>query len=191
MESESASPWMRRVCGAGVVELHGVDEQVVGGDGEGADGGEHGEARGLDDVDAVDGGGVDFGDGDGERGGADEAVEGFALRVGELFGVLEAGAGEIVEALGQDDGGGDDGAEEAAAAHLVDAGDRAKAAEAQGLFVRVGADQELQHALLDRGGGDGARGTRGVGHKWSSRAASIAAQSRKRGQKKECVFRHG
>ena len=66
--------------GAGVVELHGVDEEVVGGDGEGADGGEHGEARGLVDVDAVDGGGVDFGDGDGERGGADEAVERFALR---------------------------------------------------------------------------------------------------------------
>ena len=64
-------------AGVGKVErsrLHGVDEQVVWRDGEGADGGQHGEARGLVDVDAVDGGGVDLGDGEGEGGGADEAV---------------------------------------------------------------------------------------------------------------------
>ena len=78
--------------GAGVVEPHGVDEEMVGGDGEGADGGEHGEARGLVDVDAVDGGGVDLGDGSGECGGADEAVEGFALWGCQLFGVAESGA---------------------------------------------------------------------------------------------------
>ena len=66
---------------AGMVEPHGVDEGVVGGDGERTDGGEHGEARGLVDVDAVDGGGVDLCDGDGESGGADEAVERFALAV--------------------------------------------------------------------------------------------------------------
>jgi len=122
-----------------------------------ADGGEHGEARGLVDVDAVDGGGVDLGDGDGECGGTDEAVERFAARGCELFGVAEAGAGERVELRGQNDGGGDDGAEERAAAHLVYAGDRAEAAEAQGLFVRVGADERLQQALFG-GGGDGARG---------------------------------
>jgi len=176
----------------GEIELHGVDEEVVGRDGEGADGGEHGEARGLIDVDAVDGGSVDLGDGDGQRGRADEAVERFALEVGELLGVFEAGAGEIVYALGQDDGGGDDRAEETSAADLVDAGDRAEAAEAQGLLGCVGADERLQQALLGGGGRDAVRGTtRGAGHKWSSRAVSIAAQSRQRGQKKECVFRHG
>jgi hypothetical protein len=41
---------------------------------KGADGGQHGQARGLVDVDAVDGGGVDLGDGDGEGGGANEDV---------------------------------------------------------------------------------------------------------------------
>ena len=148
-----------------MVELHGVDEEVVGRDGEGADGGEHGEARGLDDVDAVDGGGVDLGDGDGERGGADEAVERFALEMGELFGVAEAGAGECGEVFRQDDGGGDDWAEETSAAHLVDARDEAEAAKAQGLLVRAGADQRLQQALFGGGGEDGARGARGVGRR--------------------------
>ena len=126
---------------AGVeIELHGVDEEVVGGDGEGADGGEHGEARGLVDVDAVDGGGIDLGDGDGEGGGADEAIERLALEAGELLGVAEAGAGEGVEVFRQDDGCGDDWAKETSAAYLVDAGDRAEAAEAQGLLGCAGAD---------------------------------------------------
>ena len=53
---------------------------------------------------------------------------------------LEAGAGECGEVCRQNDGGGDDGAEEATAARLVDAGDEAEAAEAQGLLGRVGAD---------------------------------------------------
>ncbi len=128
---------------------------MVGLEGEAGDGGEHGDARGLVDVDAVDGLGVDLGDGDGEGDAADAAVELFALFAGELFGVFEAGAGEGVGAFGQDDGGGDDGAEERAAADLVDAGDGAEAAIAEGLLGCVGADEELQHALLGGGGGDG------------------------------------
>ncbi len=122
---------------AGVVEAHGVDEEVVGGDGEGVDGGEHGEAGGLVDVDAVDGLGVDFGDGDGDGGAADVLVEGLAVFAGELLGVLEAGAGEGGGSLRQDDGGGDDGAEESAASDLVDAGDEAVAAVAERLLRRV------------------------------------------------------
>ena len=93
------------------------------------------------------------------------AVERLALLGGELLGVLQPGAGEIVEALRQDDGGGDDRAEETAAAHLVDAGDEAKAAGAQGVFGCAGADERLQQALLGGGGRDAARGTtRGAGH---------------------------
>ncbi len=68
--------------GAGVVDAQGVDEQVVGCDGEALDGVEHGEAGGLVDVDAVDGFGVDFGDGDSEGDLADLAVELFALLAG-------------------------------------------------------------------------------------------------------------
>ena len=95
--------------GAVVVDAHGVDEQVVGGGGEALDGGEHGEARGLVDVDAVDGGGVDFGDRDGEGHAADALVEALAVFAGELLGVGEAGLGERLDVAREDDGGGDDG----------------------------------------------------------------------------------
>jgi len=87
---------------------------VVGGDGEALDGLEHGEAGGLVDVDAVDGLGVDFGDGDRDGELADLAVEELALFSGELLGVFEAEAGEGGGAGGKDDGRGDDGAEESA-----------------------------------------------------------------------------
>ena len=102
--------------GARVVEAHGVNQQVVGRESEALDGGEHGDARGLVDVDAVDGLGVHLGDGDGEGAAADMAVEPLALLAVELLGVREAGAGEGADAGWEDDCGGDDGAEERAAA---------------------------------------------------------------------------
>jgi hypothetical protein len=80
------------------------------------------------------------------------------VRLGELLGVFEPGIGEGGHVLGQDDGGGYDRAEESAAADLVDAGDGEEAAETEGLLVCVAADEELEHALLGGGGGDGRRG---------------------------------
>ena len=65
---------------AGMVETHGVDEQVVGREGAAVHGGQHGDARGLVDVDAVDGLGVHLGDGDGEGTAADVAIEALARR---------------------------------------------------------------------------------------------------------------
>ena len=145
----------------GEIEAHGVDEEVVGGDGELLDGEEHGEARGLVDVDAVDGLGVDFGDGDGESDAANLAVEELALLAGELLGVFEAEAGEGGGAGGEDDGGGDDGAEESAATDFVDAGYGEEAVVAKGLLGRVGADELLEHLLLGGGFGDAGDGRNG------------------------------
>jgi len=73
---------------AGVVDVHGIDQQMIRFDGEVADGGQHGETRGLIDIDAIYGCGVDLGDGECECRRANELVEGFALRTGELFGIL-------------------------------------------------------------------------------------------------------
>ena len=140
--------------GAGMVDTHGVDEEVVGRGGEALDGQEHGEAGGLVDIDAVDGFGVDFGDGEAEGDLADLAVELLALLAGELFGVFEAHARESGEAGGKDDGGGDDGAEESAAADFIDTRDAEEAVVAEGLLGRVGADELLEHLLLGSGLGD-------------------------------------
>ena len=140
------------------VYVHGVDEQVVGGDGEALDGEEHGEAGGLVDVDAVDGLGIDFGDGDRDGELADLAVEELSLLAGELLGVLEAEAGEGGGAGGEDDGGGDNGAEESPAADFVDSGDGAEAVVAEGLLGRVAADELLEHLLLGGGPGDASDG---------------------------------
>jgi hypothetical protein len=145
----------------GEVEEHGVDEEVVGGEGEALDGEEHGEAGGLVDVEAVDGGGVDFGDGEGEGVLADLAVEELALVLGELLGVFEAEAGEGGGARGEDDGGGDDGAEEGSSTDFVDTGDEGEAVVAEGLLGGVGADELLEHLLLGGGPGDASGGGNG------------------------------
>ena len=70
---------------------------------------------------------------------------------------LRPAAASGVEVFWQDDGGGDDRAKERTAADLVHARDGAEAVESQGLFVRAGADQKLEHALLGAGHGDGLR----------------------------------
>ncbi len=136
------------------VEEHGVDEEVVGLGGEALDGAEHSEAGGLVDVDAVDGLGIDFGDGDAEGDFADLAVEKLALLAGELLGVFEAEAGERGCAGGEDDRGGHDRTEERSAADLVNSGNEGEAVVAEGLLRGVGADELLEHLLLGRGLGD-------------------------------------
>ena len=138
--------------GAVVVDAEGVDQEVVGREGEALDGEEHGEARGLVDVDAVDGVGIDRGYREGERRAADATVEAFTVFAGELLGVGEAGAGKGGAACGEDDGGGDDGSEEGSAADFVDAGDGGCAAIAEGLLRCVGADELAEHELLEGAG---------------------------------------
>ena len=77
-----------------------------------------------------------------------------ALFAGELLGVFEAGGGEFVEALGEDDGCGYDRAEERAAAYLIDSGDALEAVIAEGLLGRVTANEQFEHALLFCRSGD-------------------------------------
>jgi hypothetical protein len=139
---------------AGMVETHCVDEKVIGRDGELADGGEHGKAGGLVDVDAVDGGGVYFGnrEADGKR--ADDGDEALAVLGCELLGVGKAGFGEGCEGFWQDDRGGDDGTEESATSDLVDTGDEGVAATSEGLLGGVGADELTEHPLLEGGWGE-------------------------------------
>ena len=133
---------------AGPVDLiAAVDEEIVGGEGELLDGEAHGEERGLADVDAVDGCGVDGGDGEGYGFQADFGIELVALLFGELLGVGEAGE---AAAFGQDDCGGYDGAEERAAANFVQAGDLEKAGLASGVFQRDSADGGAGHGISIR-----------------------------------------
>ena len=62
-----------------------VDEQEIGADGELLDGQAHGQQRGLANIDAVDGFGIDGGDGPGHGVAADFAVEPGALLRGEFL----------------------------------------------------------------------------------------------------------
>lgn len=152
-EAERVAVIQLGLC-AGVVDEHGVDDEVVGSVGELLDGGEHSHTGGLVDVDAVDGFGIDFSDGVGESDAADFAIEFFALLAGELFGVGEAHAGEDAGFFRQDNGGCNDGTEERAAADFVNASDAAVAMVAESLLGGVGADELLEHLLLGRGLGD-------------------------------------
>ena len=156
--------------GAGMIDAHGVNEQVVGCDAEALDGDEHGEAGGLVDVEAIDGLGVDFGDRKGDGNLADLAIEALALLAGELLGVFETHAGEDSDLRRENHGGGDDGAEERTATDFVDAGDDAVAVVAQGLLRRVGADELLEHLLLGGGFGDAVdgRNVEEQGHRYAS-----------------------
>ncbi len=102
------------------VELHGVEQKIVGDDAELLEGGCHGLAAGLVNVPGVNALGVDFGDRPGEGMFADARSE-FSAAIGsEFFGVVEADDA----AFGiQDYCGGYHGAEESAAAGFIDAGD--------------------------------------------------------------------
>jgi len=102
------------------VELHGVEEEIVGSDGEQLEGGGHGLAAGLVDIPSIDALGVDFGNGPGDGVFADARGQLGATIGREFFGVVEADDA----ALGIEDyGSGDYRAEEGAAAGFVEAGD--------------------------------------------------------------------
>jgi hypothetical protein len=133
-----------------VVDAHGVDEEMIWRGGEAGDGVEHGKAGGLVDVDVVDGGGVDFCDGDGESEGLNFREEALSLGCGELLGVAEALECGFSR---EDDGSGDDGTEEGSATDFIDPGDESGSLGAGRTFVAVRADEGAEHALLACGGG--------------------------------------
>ena len=111
------------------VELHSVDQEIVGNDGKLLERCGHGLAAGLIDVPGVDAGGINFGDGPRERVFANADGEFVATFGGNFLGIVEADDA----ALGiEDDGGGNDRTEESAAAGFVDAGDARPAEFARG-----------------------------------------------------------
>src|SRR5216684_6890349 len=111
------------------VELHSVDQEIVGNDVKLLERGGHGLVAGLVDVPGVDAGGIDFGDGPRERVFTNAESE-FAAAFGRNFvGIVEADDA----ALGiENDGGGNDRAEESAAAGFINAGDARPAEFARG-----------------------------------------------------------
>src|SRR5690242_10206928 len=111
------------------IELHGVDQEIVGNDGELLERGGHGLAAGLINVPSVDAGGIHFSDGPRYRVFANAEGEFGTVIGGNFFGVVEADN----TALGvEDDGGGNDRAEKSAAAGFVNAGDARPAEFARG-----------------------------------------------------------
>ena len=137
---------------AGVVEAERVDEQVVGCGCELEDGLCHRELGRLVDVNTVDGGGIDFFDGDGNGLLLDHFGEALAVFAQELFRVTQAADAGV---LGENDGGGDHAAEERASAYFVYSGDGGEALGARGFLVFIAADEGAKHAHLSSGGGEG------------------------------------
>ncbi len=105
----------------------------------------------LINVDGIDHGGVNGGDGESDGALADALGEDFAALGFELLAIVETADGAIG---GKDDGGGDDGAEEGAAADLIDPGNGVETARAQ---------FPLQRSLAAdfAGDGNGPHGDRG------------------------------
>src|ERR1043165_1624867 len=101
-----------------------VQQEDVGTDGEVLDRLLHGQLRGLEDVDAVDGDGLDDADGDGAGPVEDVAADGQAvLEVDEKLGVVDAKKSRLGV---EDHARGHDGAGQTAAPDLVRSGDGAK-----------------------------------------------------------------
>ena len=143
MEKLVASPWMTACCGQSQSMVSRPSMSRKSGlRGKLLDGETHGQQRCVADVDAVDGFGVNGGDGPGDGVGANLNVELVALFFGELLGVGEALA---MEAGREDYRCGDDRPEERAAAHLVEAGNAQGAAAARGLFQRPSANRGYGH----------------------------------------------
>ncbi len=113
------------------VERERVNQEEVRSGSELFDGQLHGEARSLVDIDAVDDSGVDGGDRPGGGALANAFGEHGAAGGIELLAVVQSANGAVRR---QDDGGGEDGAEQRAAAHFIDAGDRAEPTRAHLAF---------------------------------------------------------
>src|SRR5256885_16189675 len=111
------------------VELHGVDQEIVGNDGKLLERSGHGLAAGLIDVPCIDAGGINFGDGPGEGVLADAGGKIIAAFGRNFLGIVEADNA----ALGiEDDGGGNDRTEKSATAGFVNASDARPAEFARG-----------------------------------------------------------
>ena len=142
---------------AGVIDAEGIDEQMIGRYVEALDSEEHGETRGLVDIDRVYGLGCDLCNTDGDGHAADAAIHGFTVLAGHLFGIFQAALCEGGDAFRKDYRSGDDRAKERSPADFINACDPFEAVVAERLLGRIAADEELQHPLLRSGGFYGLR----------------------------------
>ena len=111
------------------VELHCVDQEIVGNDGKLLERGGHGLAAGLINVPGVDAGGINFGDSPRDGVFTNAESEFRTMIGGNFFGVVETDNA----ALGvEDNGGGNDRAEKSTATGFVNAGDARPAEFARG-----------------------------------------------------------
>lgn len=111
-----------------------VDEHVMGLDGERRDGAPHGLVRSAEDIDAVDFVVVDDGYGPMDfRVTGEIAVDGLALEMGELLGVVQP---FVAVLSGKDNGSRDYRPGERAAAGFIDPGDEENALGTKAIFVR-------------------------------------------------------
>jgi hypothetical protein len=127
-------------------DADGIDEEGVGWGVEGVDGAKHGEAAGLEDINAGDFGDAGEADGPGEGFGLDAGGKTKALWGGNGFGIAETGDGAIGR---EDDGGGGDRTKETAPAGFIDAGRSKKTESPQAGFVVKSTSQERLSRKLD------------------------------------------
>lgn len=127
-----------RVLGERRRDADGVDEEGVGRGRERVDSAEHGEAAGLEDVDASDFRDARIADGPGEGLSLDAGGEAGAFGGGDGFGVADALDGTVGR---EDDGGGGDGAKKTAPAGFIDAGRSRKSESPKAGLVFKGASQ--------------------------------------------------
>jgi len=114
--------------GEGNVEREGIDQDIIGKRLELFDGQFHGQAGGVVNVDAINGVGVNGGDGPGEGTFANAMGEGFAALRFNFFRIVQAANGATGA---EDDGGRHDGPEERTTADFIGARDGDEATGAQ------------------------------------------------------------
>jgi len=131
------------------IELHRVNQQIIGNDGELLKGGSHGLAAGLVDIPGVDARGINFGDSPSEGVFADAEGK-FGAAIGnEFFGIIQANDATLGV---ENDGGRDHWAKESAAPGFVNAGD-ARPAEFARRSLKTGRAEtgHFPAAILARG----------------------------------------
>ena len=120
MHCDSASPWMSARWVSGQIHRDGVDQQIIRRGIQLFDGAAHGQARGLQDIDAIDLEGVGCGHGPGHGAFANPNGQYLAALGIQQFAIAQAADGAIWR---KNDGGGEHGSEQRAATHFVDSGD--------------------------------------------------------------------
>jgi len=137
------------LLGKGAIEFDGINEKIVGSGCEFLNRMQHGEARGLIDIDLIDAGGIYRSHRPGDGVMANEPRELFAALGRKQLGIAQA-ANAMCRV--EDDSRGNDWAKERSAANFIDSGKVERALGPSALFEFEGAAKLVQKAQLDCGG---------------------------------------